>query len=370
MRAWNCLIESAPDSSASRIVLPVWAMKTSSSEGRATLTERIRHAQLGEQARHELLALGDREHDLALGDDRLEAEALAQRGDGGLVVVGTDLDPVLTNLRLQHLGRVERDDLALVHDRDPIAELGLVHVVGGHEDRDLLLAHQLLDVGPDRAARLRVEPHGGLVEEEHARRVQQAARDLQAALHPAGEGVDEALAPLPQPHHREHLLHALARQRARHAVELGVEAQVLLGAQVAIQGGVLEHEADVAAHVVALALHVVPGHAGRAAGQPRERAEHADRGRLARAVRPQEAEDLARGHLEIDAAHGLDLAVALGQPANPDGRLAAVPRREAGGGCGFLDASRHTPSSAGGSSARMPYRRRRASDRTLVASVI
>ena len=46
-------------------------------------------------------------------------------------------------------------------------------------------------------------------------------------------------------------------ERGVDAVELGVQAQVLLGRQVAVERRVLEHEADVAAHVVALADDVV-----------------------------------------------------------------------------------------------------------------
>ena len=73
-------------------------------------------------------------------------------------------------------------------------------------------------------ARLRVEADRRLVEEQHARRVQQAARDLEPALHAAGEGRDEARAPLPQPDHLEHAVDAArAIIGARHAVELGVE---------------------------------------------------------------------------------------------------------------------------------------------------
>src|SRR5215831_15302721 len=72
----------------------------------------------------------------------------------------------------------------LIHDRDAVAVLGLVHVVGGEEDGDLLARLQLADVAPDRAARLRVEAHGGLVQEQHPRRVQQAAGDLEPPLHP------------------------------------------------------------------------------------------------------------------------------------------------------------------------------------------
>src|SRR5260370_17093485 len=55
------------------------------------------------------------------------------------------------------------------------------------------------------------------------------------------------------------------------------------------------------------------GHARGARGGVRERAEDLDGGGLARAVRPEEAEGLSPGHLEVDAAHGLDLTVLLGQ---------------------------------------------------------
>ena len=100
-------------------------------------------------------------------------------------------------------------------------------------------------------------------------------------------------------------------QLARHAVELGVQAHVLLGGQVGVERRVLEDEADVAPHRVALAVDVEAGDDRRAAGRRDERAEHRDRRRLAGAVGAEEAEDLTRRDLEVDPAHGLDLAVAL-----------------------------------------------------------
>src|SRR3712207_8804794 len=42
----------------------------------------------------------------------------------------------------------------------------------------------------------------------------------------------------------------------RSAVQLGVQAQVLLGGQVDVKRGVLEHQADVAAHGIAVAHDV------------------------------------------------------------------------------------------------------------------
>jgi hypothetical protein len=60
------------------------------------------------------------------------------------------------------------------------------------------------------------------------------------------------------------------------AVELGVQAEVLLGGEVAVERRVLEHEADVPADVVALAGDVEAAHTGGAGGGPGERAEHVD----------------------------------------------------------------------------------------------
>src|ERR687888_44540 len=137
-----------------------------------------RDAELGEQPRNELLARLDEERHRALGRSRLQAEAIGQRGDRRLVVLGLDPYPVGADAGLERCRRVERDDLALVHDRDAIAELGLVHVMSGHEDRDLLGLLELADVAPDRAARLRIEADRGLVEEEDARGVHEAAGDL------------------------------------------------------------------------------------------------------------------------------------------------------------------------------------------------
>ena len=48
--------------------------------------------------------------------------------------------------------------------------------------------------------------------------------------------------------------------------------------------------------------------------------EDLDRRGLARTVRPEQPEDLARGDVEIDPVDGDQVAVALDQPANPDDR--------------------------------------------------
>src|SRR5690348_13448489 len=94
-----------------------------------------------EDARHDLVrALDDEARelllDLALADAlELRERLLVGRG------VGLDLDDRLAAERAHELGgRAERDHLAVVDDRDAVAErLRLVHEVRGEEERGALL---------------------------------------------------------------------------------------------------------------------------------------------------------------------------------------------------------------------------------------
>src|SRR5439155_3858324 len=56
----------------------------------------------------------------------------------------------------------------------------------------------------------------------------------------------------------------------------------------------------------------------RAAGRTEDAGHHPDRRRLARAVGAQKPEELAARHLEVDAVHRGELAVALGERGQPD----------------------------------------------------
>ena len=75
-----------------------------------------------------------------------------------------------------------------------------------------------------------------------------------------------------------------------------------------------------AADLVAFAGDVEAGHPGRAFGGVGQGAEDLDGGGLARAVGPEEAEGLARPHVQVDAGHGLDLLEALDQSPDGNGR--------------------------------------------------
>src|SRR5437867_7797262 len=89
----------------------------------------------------------------------------------------TDLEDVLPwNRRLQLQGRIERLELAVIHDGNPIAEpVGFVHVVCSEQDREVAPGFDLPQHFPHGDARNRVEAGGWLVEKEDARLVDESA---------------------------------------------------------------------------------------------------------------------------------------------------------------------------------------------------
>src|SRR6516162_1776623 len=97
-----------------------------------------------------------------------------------------------------------------------------------------------------------------------------------------------------------------------------MEAQVLLGGQVRVERRVLEYQANVAPDGVAVGGGVVASHHGSSGSCVRERAEDFDGGGLAGPVRAKEAEGLSPADREVDAANGLDVAIALDQAGDRD----------------------------------------------------
>src|ERR1700693_926666 len=111
----------------------------------------------------------------------------------------------------------------------------------------------------------------------------------------------------------QHLIDALAARRGGHAVDEGMEFEVLAPGQLVVERRVLKNEATPLAYAGGVLHDINPCHACCAGGRRQQGAQDRDRGRLARAVGSEAAEYLTTMHLEIDAAHCLKLAVALDQ---------------------------------------------------------
>src|SRR5579885_2242139 len=213
---------------------------------------------------------------------------------------------------LQLLRRTHGDDATVVNHRDAVGDaVGLVHVVSGEKDRDLILLVEALDVRPHLVAALRVEAERRLVEEENLRRVQQAPRDLKPAAHPARKSFDERVAAFPKLEEFEERLGALAPLALRDAVEDAVDFHVLPRRQILVETWVLEDDAEASAHLIALDRRVESVELYLAARRSQERRQHLDGRRLPRAVRAEEGEDLAAMHLERNVVNGGDFAEAL-----------------------------------------------------------
>ena len=152
---------------------------------------------------------------------------------------------------------------------------------------------------PHRGACLGVEARRRLVEEEDARPVHEAHRDVEAALLAARVRAHERVRLLAE---REELEELVGARRSSvgppHPLQASLEDEVLEPRGLAVDAGRLRHVADRAAYCAGLAAHVVPGDRGRAAVGRAQRDEDPDRRRFAGAVRPEQAEDLALGHRE------------------------------------------------------------------------
>src|SRR5580692_8286827 len=114
--------------------------------------------------------------------------------------------------------------------------------------------------------------------------VDQAARDLNAAAHSAGESLDLRATPLEQVDGFEDLVNIPPAFGPWNAVELGVDAEVLFNSKVGIAGKGLGNYADLAANGVGIFGHVEAADNGAATRNGHERGHHADERALARAI--------------------------------------------------------------------------------------
>src|SRR6185437_3397875 len=82
--------------------------------------------------------------------------------------------------------------------------------------------------------------------------------------------------------------------------------------QVRVRRGFLDQCPDLWQDAARVPRHLLPEHGNRPARRVNETEEHADDGRLAAAIRTEQAVPIALADVEADRADGFDLAVALG----------------------------------------------------------
>ena len=208
---------------------------------------------------------------------------------------------------------------------------------------------------PHQVARLRVEARRGLVEEDEIGVVHQRAREHQASLHAPGELLDAAVGARLERREFE------KPRQARGDLPLGdpevaaVDEEVLAHREVGIEVVHLGHDAHPDAALARRLRHRVAEQRDGAFVRRREAEQHAQRGGLARAVGPEQAEALAALELEVEARDDLAPVVALAQAAggkdthggggSPSRRAGPGGRRYRGShaACGGRSARRREP---------------------------
>src|SRR5262245_53051160 len=126
-------------------------------------------------------------------------------GDGSRRFDGDDLS-ASDGLADESVFRAGSDDPAMIDDRDAITETGrFLHVVRRVEQRDAPLL-ELEDPRVDSLARLGVDAHGRLVEQQETGRVDRARGDVEPPLHPARKAVGSLVRSIREPDPREGLL--------------------------------------------------------------------------------------------------------------------------------------------------------------------
>ncbi len=254
----------------------------------------------------------------------LGPKLLAQQCGGSARLGRPDLDERALHQALHLVGRADGDEPAFVHERDALAALRLVEIGGGDEDGHLL-AQELVEDAPEVAPRHRIDAVGRLVQKQHLGRVDERAGEAELLLHAARQLAGLALLERRQVAEGEQLFDARRATLARHAVEVGVEVDVLHDGQVGVEPEPLAHVGDVVLDGFGLPDDVPAGDPGVARRRVHDPGQEPHGRRLAGAVRPHQTEDLSVVDRERQLVDGRQVAEGLSEALRPYRRHGGSP---------------------------------------------
>ncbi len=273
-----------------------------------------------------------------LGDrDRLH-EFLLLEQPGGLVgaVLHADLQRrPLAGLLHDLVDVAVREHHALLDDADAGADVGQFRQDVARHDHGLVHSAQPLEQVPHLDAGAGVEAAGRLVEQQDLRIVQQRAGQADPLRLPATERVDHRVALEAHVDQVELLLADLPPAGAVDAVGGGEEFEVLDDGHVVVHAEEVGHVADQPPDLLRMRVDALAADVGFAVVGLKQRGDHPHRGRLARAVRADESEDVAFLERKVDLVRGDQVAVAFGELAGFDHAAAGGERCLRTGGLAF-----------------------------------
>ena len=179
---------------------------------------------------------------------------------------------------------------------------------------DAQLAKELAQLDPGA----RVQPGGGLVEQQDLRIVDERVGEAQPLLHAARQRLDVVVALVAEVDELEQVGDHPPPPRRPDAVAAREEVQVFPHLHVVVDAERVRHEPEDAPDLVRVPGDGHAGDLGLARRRQQQRRQDPQRRRLAGAVGPDETEDLALLHRQVDAGHGERAVVALDQALGAD----------------------------------------------------
>ena len=149
--------------------------------------------------------------------------------------------------------------------------------------------------------------------------MQHAPGNVERPPHAPGQGGNLGVAPFAQVEQLQQFVAALANGGARQVAQHPGKAQVFVHRQRAVQGRLLEHQADLAAHRHALPEDIVASHVCLSFRGARQGGQHVDGGGFAGAVGAEQAEELAGGNGELQPVDGFQPTIAFAQMGRLNG---------------------------------------------------
>jgi len=167
----------------------------------------------------------------------------------------------------------------------------------------------------------RIKAGGRLIEEQHRRPGHERGREVQSSPHAPGVGLRGPARRVEQFEALEQFLPALLGLCARLAIQAPDHREVLQAGEVFVNGRILSGQADPLAQPRRILDHVEARDPCRPAVGLQQRRQYADDRRLARPVRPEQAQHSARSGVEIDTRKRSHSPVGLDEPAYADAVL-------------------------------------------------
>ena len=225
-------------------------------------------------------------------------------------------------------GHVAVEHLARMHHRHAVAAFGLVHEVGGNEDRHPVAPRQLDEQPPECIARYWIDPGGRLVQNQQFGLVHHGDCQRQALAYAQRQAGRQAVDDFHQAEALHHLFDAARNVLRGHAEQLGVQLQVLAYRDFAVERERLGHVADAAAGAQIMRVHFMAEQPGPTLARRQQAGKHLHRRGLAAPVGAEEAEDFTAPDAEGHAVDGNEVAKAHGQPLGFDGDIVRAVLRQ------------------------------------------